>query len=179
MINLTELQKLYPYPAGFDRSALREYFQYKIMDILFRQGIGNKLCFLGGTAIKFCYGGRRYSEDLDFDNRGISPEEFEALVETVGQELGREGYRVDVRNSFKNAFRSRVGIEGVYHDNGLSPLPNEKLMIQIDMAPQDFAFEPQTYMLQKYEVLRTIAVVPVQTILSQKVAAVIYWTQES
>ncbi len=173
MINLEDIKKNYPYPEGFDRSALREYFQYKILDILFRNGLSEKISFLGGTAIKICYGSRRYSEDLDFDNFGLTADDFSKMSETIKQSLTLEGYEVEIRNILKTVFRCYIKIPSVLFDNKLSPLANEKINIQIDTMPHDFNFMPEIFMLQKYDILRNIRVTPKDIILSEKVAAII------
>jgi predicted nucleotidyltransferase component of viral defense system len=173
MINLEDIKKNYPYPDGFDRSALREYFQYKILDILFKNGLSEKISFLGGTAIKICYGSRRYSEDLDFDNFGLTAEDFTGMSETIRRELTLEGYEIEIKNILKTVFRCSIRIPHVLFDNKVSPLANEKILIQIDTMPHDFDFVPETFVLQKYDVFRNIKVTPKDVILSEKVAAIL------
>lgn len=128
MINLEDIRKNYPYPPGFDRSALREYFQYKILDILFKNGLSKKISFLGGTAIKICYGSRRYSEDLDFDNFGLTERDFADMSEAIKRGLSLEGYEVETKNILKTVFRCYIK----------SPLANEKITVQIDTMAHDF-----------------------------------------
>lgn len=173
MLNLEDIRKNYPYPTGFDRSALREYLQYKILDILFKNGLSEKLSFLGGTAIKICYGSRRYSEDLDFDNFGLTVDEFIGMSETIRKQLVLEGYEVEIKNTFKSAFRCDIRIPKVLFNNKISPLENEKITIQVDTMPHNFNFVPAVFVLQKYEVFRNIKVTPKDIILSEKVAAVL------
>src|ERR1035437_5021579 len=145
MINLEDIKKNYPYPDGFDQSALREYFQYKILDILFKNGLSEKISFLGGTAIKICYGSRRYSEDLDFDNFGLTSEDFANMSETIKRELTLEGYEIEIKNVFKRVFRCYIRIPHVLFDNKISPLANEKILIQIDTILHDFDFVPEIF----------------------------------
>jgi predicted nucleotidyltransferase component of viral defense system len=45
---------------------VREYLQARILEYLQRSGAMVPLAFHGGTALRFLYGIRRYSEDLDF-----------------------------------------------------------------------------------------------------------------
>jgi len=49
------------------RNILREYLQYKALEIIFRSKYGNKFVFIGGTCLHIVYGNNRFSEDLDFD----------------------------------------------------------------------------------------------------------------
>jgi predicted nucleotidyltransferase component of viral defense system len=172
MINLNEIKKYYPDQNGFDSNILREYLQYKILDIIFKSEAGNKLSFLGGTAIKICYGSRRFSEDLDFNNFGLSQDEFTGLSDVIKKELQLEGYQVETRNVFKGAFRCYIKISQLLQDNDLSVAPNEKLLVQVDTAPHSFAYTPDNYLLQKFDVFRNIKLTPADIILSMKVAAI-------
>ncbi len=173
MISIEEIKKNYPYPAGFDRSALREYLQYKILNILFKNGLSEKICFLGGTAIKICYNGRRFSEDLDFDNFGLTAEEFAGMSIKIEKELKLEGFEVETRNVLKDVFRCYIKIPDILFKNKLSPNEDEKIMIQIDTMPHHFEYKPEVILLQKFDVFRNIKVVPKDILLSQKVSAIL------
>src|SRR3989338_7513795 len=115
MINVDELKKYYPGLKGFERSVLREYIQHKILDIIFKNKIGSKLSFWGGTAIKICYGSLRFSEDLDFDNFNLGQAEFTKLSIIIQKELSYEGYAVETRNVFKDAFRCYIKIPSILY----------------------------------------------------------------
>lgn len=173
MINLSEIKKYYPANlVGFDRGILREYLQYKILDIIFKQEVGAKLVFLGGTAIKICYNSSRFSEDLDFDNFGLTADEFIQLSSIIQKELELEGYEVEIRNVFKGAFHCYIKIPKILQFNALEVDEKEKILIQIDTVPHNFEYTPQNYLLQKFDVFRNIKVTPVDIILSMKVAAI-------
>lgn len=173
MISLEEIKKNYPYPAGFDRSVLREYFQYKILDILFKNGLSEKLSFLGGTAIKICYDGRRFSEDLDFDNFGLTAEEFTDMSHKIEKSLRLEGFEVETRSSLKDVFRCYIKIPDILFQNQLSPNEDEKIMIQIDTMPHHFQYRPEVMLLQKFDIFRNIKVTPKDILLSQKISAIL------
>jgi len=173
MIKLKDIKSLYPDIQGFDRSVLREYLQYKILDIIFKTDIGSKLSFLGGTAIKICYGSLRFSEDLDFDNFGLTEKEFESLSAVIKRELALEGYEVEVKNVFKGAFRCYIKIPKLLFENQLADMEGEKITIQLDTAPHGVAYNPDKFLLQKFDVFRMIRLTPIDIILSQKVAAIL------
>jgi len=172
MINVLELKKYYPGIVGFDRDILREYLQYKILDIIFKQPISNKLVFLGGTAIKICYNSSRFSEDLDFDNFGLTTDEFSELSQVIKKELELEGYVIEIRNVFKGAFRCYVKIPQILQDNKLGVHDEEKILIQIDTAPHGFEYVANNYLLQKFDIFRNIKITPPDIIASMKVAAI-------
>lgn len=72
MLNLEEILQAYPESLRtFKRFLLREYLQYKILEIVFGASkYANQLCFLGGTCLRIVHNTSRFSEDLDFDNFG-------------------------------------------------------------------------------------------------------------
>ena len=53
MLNLRQIKSFYPEQLqGFDRFVIREYLQYKILEIIFETPYENKLAFLGGTCLR-------------------------------------------------------------------------------------------------------------------------------
>ena len=51
---------------------LVEYLQYELLDSLFKNKAVAALSFIGGTSIRILHDSPRFSEDLDFDNFGLS-----------------------------------------------------------------------------------------------------------
>ena len=47
-------------------AVIKELLHYEILQALIQSGSASSLVFQGGTALRLCYGGIRYSEDLDF-----------------------------------------------------------------------------------------------------------------
>lgn len=172
MLNINEIRKYYPNLTGYDKNILREYLQYKILDIIFKSEISNKLSFLGGTAIKIGYGSQRFSEDLDFDNFGLLEDEFIKLSEIIKKELELEGYQIEINNIFKGAFRCNIRIPRLLKENNLSAMIDEKILIQVDTVPHSFEYEPNNFLLQKFDVFRNIKITPPDIILAMKVAAI-------
>lgn len=71
MLELSQIESFYPESLRpFKKNLLREYLQYKILEIIFLSEFAQGLSFMGGSAIHIVHGLPRFSEDLDFDNRG-------------------------------------------------------------------------------------------------------------
>ena len=69
MLTLSQITEQYAEALRpFKRNILREYLQYKILEIMFASEYATKLSFLGGTALRIVYGNTRFSADVDFDN---------------------------------------------------------------------------------------------------------------
>ena len=96
MLTLSEIEKNYPENLrGFKRFILREYLQYKLLQILFDSEYANELCFLGGTCLRIVHGNTRFSEDLDFDNFTIAEDTFAKVSDVLKKQLEQEGYDVE------------------------------------------------------------------------------------
>ena len=170
MLMLEEIEKQYSVSLRpFKRNLLREYLQYKILEIIFNSQSANKLSFLGGTALRVVYDNTRFSEDLDFDNFGLSEEEFAKLTEEVRAGMIKLGFQTEIRNVFKGAFRCYLKIPKVLLENELAVMPDEKILIQIDTAAHGFQYEPDKKILNKFDVFTQIFSTPLDILLSQKI----------
>jgi len=173
MLSLAEIEKYYPENIrAFKRNILREYLQYKILQIIFNSKYANKLSFLGGTALRIVSDNARFSEDLDFDNFGLKEKEFDEISQLVKKHLELEGYEVEVRNIFKDAYRCYVRIPKLLFDSGLSGYEEEKILIQLDTASHGFRYVPDKVILNKFDVFTEINVTSLDVVLSQKIFAI-------
>ena len=126
-------------PPQHGRNAVREYLQARILEQLMRAGAMSPLAFVGGTALRFLYYMRRYSEDLDFSLEGPRERyDLDPWIKAVARQLEREAYAVEYAACREGAVhRVSLKFPGVLHDVGLSPHASESLMIllEIDTNP--------------------------------------------
>lgn len=173
MLSLQEIEKYYPENIRtFKRNLLREYLQYKILQIIFNSQYADKLSFLGGTALRIVHDNTRFSEDLDFDNFGLKEKEFAAISLAVKKQMELEGYAVEIKNVHKGAYRCYVRIPKLLFNSGLTGHEEEKILIQLDTAAQGFAYDAEKVILNKFDVFTEINVTPLDIILSQKIFAI-------
>jgi len=139
------------------RNVLREYLQARILEGLQRAGAMSPLAFQGGTALRFLYGLRRYSEDLDFALEG--PRELYHLrgwMETVLRQLRREGYEAEasVRDR-RTVHTGWIRVRGVLYETGLSPHRDQTLSVkaEVDTWPPAGAVT-RTRLIRKHVSLR-------------------------
>jgi predicted nucleotidyltransferase component of viral defense system len=174
MISLKEIEQNYPENLRiFKKSLLREYLQYRILEIIFNSKLSYKLSFIGGTALRIVYGNSRFSEDLDFDNFNLTKNEFSLLTEEIKKELQKEGYLVESRIVFKDAYRCYIKISQILFNNKISNLKDEKILVQVDIAPHNFNYKPDKKILNKFEIFTQINVTPIDILLSQKIYAIL------
>ena len=118
------------------RNLAREFLQASILASLQRAGAMVPLAFQGGTALRFLYSIRRYSEDLDFSlEKANAGYDFKAYLDAVRSDLRREGYDADLmRVSDQRAVHSAfVRFPGLLHDLGLSGHREEALSVKIEV----------------------------------------------
>ncbi len=84
--------------AGMDQNLMKEAIHLHLLSALSEAGVLRHVVFQGGTALRLCYGGERYSEDLHFvcgkAGAYLEDVEFDALVdralETTKRTLQRD-----------------------------------------------------------------------------------------
>jgi predicted nucleotidyltransferase component of viral defense system len=85
-------------PGEMEQNLITEAIHFHLLSALSEAGVLRHVVFQGGTALRLCYGGERYSEDLDFvcgkAGSYIDKIEFQKLVEraleTTKKTLHRE-----------------------------------------------------------------------------------------
>jgi len=170
MLDINQIESFYPESLKpFKRNLLREYVQYKILEVIFDSRYGDKLAFMGGTASRIIHSNTRFSEDLDFDNLGLNKNEFKQLIQLIQKRLKLQGYNIEAKNVFKDAYRSYIRIPDVLFENKLSDHKQEKLLIQIDTEPQGFHYQLDKIIINKFDVFLRINVIPPDILLAQKI----------
>ena len=104
----------------YKRNLLREYLQYTILEIIFRSDYGKHLIFIGGTAIHIIHGNQRFSEDLDFDIRGLNEDDLFSLSKEIARKLKLLGFQVEINNKTNHAFHCLIRFPGIFHQYNLS-----------------------------------------------------------
>ncbi len=174
MLSLKEIKAFYPESLHpFDRFILREYLQYKILEIIFESPFADKLAFLGGTCLRIIYANTRFSEDLDFDNFQLSEGDFKGISRILKAELEKLGYEAEIRNVMKGAFHCYIRFPELLYQQGLSGHKEERILIQLDTEAHDFIFLPNKPILNKFDVFTQIFSTPEELLLAQKFYAII------
>ena len=148
MIQL-ELIKNY-FPAGlrdnisFQKYMLKEYLQLVILDFLSTTPFIGKIIFIGGTSLRLIKGIDRFSEDLDFDCKNFSREEFMEMTDTILRFLQHNGMRVEVRdrkNKRLKAFRRNFYFPELLFELGLTGHREERFLIKVESQDQQIQYQ--------------------------------------
>jgi hypothetical protein len=102
------------------RGMLVEYLQYELLDSLFKNPAAAALSFIGGTAIRILHNSHRFSEDLDFDNFGLSFAQFEELLKTACRDMEYKGFLIEYRIVEKGAYHCYIRFPEILHQSASS-----------------------------------------------------------
>jgi predicted nucleotidyltransferase component of viral defense system len=169
MLDMDQIVSYFPEPLrAFKRNLLREYLHYKILEIIYDSPFGDGLTLMGGTAIHIVHGGPRFSEDLDFDNRGLDPPAFESLGELIRSKMKLQGFALETKTVARRALRLSLRFPGLLRHMNLSRDPREKVDLRVDAEPQRFEYDAAGFLIDKFDVFGRILVVPADLLLAQK-----------
>jgi len=180
MLTLNQISAYFPEDVfrKNPHGALVEYLQYELLDALFKLPGSEYLSFIGGTAVRILHQSVRFSEDLDFDNFGLSFADFEALVEAACRDMEYKGFIVEYRVVERWAFHCYIRFPEMLYKTGLSPDKGRKILVRIDTEAKEKHYEPQVVVLNKFGVFRRILAAPPPVLLAQKMMAVLYRKRE-
>jgi len=115
-------------------NVLREYLQAHVLFSLQTGRAFEQLAFVGGTALRFLYGVRRYSEDFDFSLERPTGYRFQRLLDRAESDLVKAGFDVTMHPRKVDPVHSAfVRFPGLLNEAGLSPHRTGKLSIKIEI----------------------------------------------
>lgn len=149
MIQIEFIRNFYPSElrtnAAFQKHILKEYLQLQILDFLSTTHYIRKITFIGGTNLRLAKGIDRFSEDLDFDCKLLSKDEFMEMTDAVLQFLLRSGLRVEVRdkeNDKLKAFSRNIHFPELLFDMNLTGHKDERFLIKVEVQDQLIHYKP-------------------------------------
>jgi len=159
-------------PETKKRALIREYLQCKTISYLYNQPKSEKLSFIGGTSLRILRNIDRFSEDLDFDNLGLSYEEIKLLFEKVFSDFRKENFEIEF--SFKKTNNSGIGslkFPKLLFDLDITNNKNEKLNVKINYTTPKVEPETEVVILKRFGFLQPIVTNTKSYLLSQKIRA--------
>ena len=104
MIDLEFIKSFFPESIrdnrNFSKMMLKEYLQLMILDYISTTKYAKNLVFIGGTNLRIIHGIDRFSEDLDFDCKNMTVNDFHEMTDSVLGFLKRNGLIVEVFISY-------------------------------------------------------------------------------
>lgn len=158
----------------------KEILHHDIMDVLIKQGVMQRLTFIGGTSLRICYNSSRLSEDLDFNaGHDFKPSEFAGLESEI-QTYIQNKYETEVwvnkptDEQLGDTLSWKISI---VKEPNRPDLPRQKMHIDVCAIPSfDITKRP---LVNHYDIVVPTEgiLVPVQTlqeILADKMIALAY-----
>ena len=155
MLDPQNIRAFYPgFPEGPDTDIqlYKEYLELMVLDYLSSHPLIGKLTFIGGTALRLLRQIDRFSEDLDFDCKNLSPEEFMGLTDDVVRFLERNGLPAVAKEKESDAlmaFRRTIQFPQLLYDLGLSPYPEKKFVLKIEAQDQGVDYKRELFTVNR------------------------------
>lgn len=180
MLNPEQIQNYFP-PQIRENPAhkkyiVKEYIQLMILNFLASTKFVRKITFIGGTNLRLVKGIDRFSEDLDFDCKNFSAEDFAEMAQMVLIFLQRLGIRAETREKQSDkltAFRSSIYFPELLFDLGLSLYKEERFLIKLESQNQEFEYETQMATINSCGFFFLFPVPPDDVLCAMKLSALL------
>jgi predicted nucleotidyltransferase component of viral defense system len=180
MIQLAQIKNYFPIQlrdnAALEKYLLKEYLQLLILDYLSSTSYIRKITFIGGTNLRLVKGIERFSEDLDFDCKALSKEEFMGMTDEILRFLERSGFRVEAKdrdNPKLTAFRRNIYFPELLFDLRLTGHKEERFLIKIESQNQGVDYAPIIVNVKGCGFFFPLPVPPDGVLAAMKIAAML------
>lgn len=180
MIDLDFIRSFFPLmiakDSRFDRYMLKEYLQLLILDYLSTTPYIKKVSFIGGTNLRLIQGIDRFSEDIDFDCKDLSREEFIAMTDSVVTFLQQNNIDVETRdkpNPNLTAYRRNLYFPQMLFNLKLTGHREERLLLKIEVQDQGIRYQQEIATVNRMGFFFNIQTPPVDVLCAMKFAAIL------
>ena len=180
MIQFEQIKNYFPpilrENADANKYMLKEYIQLMVLNYLSSSVYARKLVFIGGTNLRLVKGIDRFSEDLDFDCKDLSKQEFMEMTEDVIRFLNRSGLNAqpkDKNNNRLTAYRRNIYFPELLFDMDLSGHREERFLLKIETQDQLISYNPVIVNIQGCGYFFPFPVTSDSILCSMKIAAML------
>jgi len=180
MIDLNLIRSYFPQSirenAQFDKDMLKEYIQLMILDYLSSTPYIRKMTFIGGTNLRLIKGIDRFSEDIDFDCKNMTKEEFMAMTDDILLFLQRSGLNAiakDKESDKLTAYRRNIHFPQLLFDLGLTGYREKRFLIKIESQDQGVEYTPVMINVKGCGFFFPLPVPPDDVLCSMKLSALL------
>lgn len=180
MIDIDIVKSYYPpvltQKKEFNRHILKEYVELMALDFLSRTEYARHIVFIGGTNLRLIKGTPRFSEDLDFDCRGLDKAMYMDMTEMLVKWFTSNGLSVEARfreNPKFDTWQRKIVFPELMFKTGMSAMRTEKLILKIDAQDQGVDYPVKMAMVSKCGFHFSIPVPPDSVLLSMKLLSIL------
>lgn len=162
--------------SGRRKYILKEYIQLLILEYLTTTPWLRQLVFIGGTNLRLVKGIDRFSEDLDFDCRGLMQDQFSKMAEGVVTFLNGMGLPAETRphtGQHLTAFRWNIHFPGLLFSLGLSAYREERFLIKLEAEDQGIEYATRLGTVSGCGLFFKFPVPPDSVMCSMKISALL------
>ena len=162
--------------VAFQKHILKEYIQLMVLDYLADTPYISKLAFIGGTNLRLIKGIDRFSEDLDFDCKNFSEQEFAEMTDGIVAFLKKSGLNAESRDKVNpklTAFRRNIYFPEFLFELGLTGHRDERFLLKIEAQDQSVPYPVETRHVQRCGFFFSLPVPSDSVLLSMKLSALL------
>lgn len=161
--------------ADDNLNRIREYIQGYFLYVIYRKKYYQDMVFTGGTALRFIYRIRRFSEDIDFSLSSKAKQiDFNEMVRDVAREFEQAGYALEAKVKTHLTVNSALlKFSGILFETGLSPLRDEKILIKVEIDSRPPAGGVEASTLVNYPFMFYIQHYDLKSLFAGKVHALL------
>lgn len=159
-------------PPMKQRGIIREYLQSKFISVFYTYPQAKKMSFVGGTALRLLRNQNRFSEDLDFDNLGLTDQQIISLVKKTVHDFELENIKIETRANIqtgKTYFELRF--PNLLFELKITANPREKLMIKINYTDNWKGQKIENILMNRYGFVESISTNSRDQLMVQKLTA--------
>lgn len=161
-------------PASKMRGIAREYLQVLILRSIYADPEGKNFYFMGGTALRFFYNLPRFSEDLDFNGKNITFEDFKEILKRVEKHLALLGFQSE--SSAKESgtlLQGKIKVVNILQAYRIPAMRDEKLMVKVELNRPKFKMPTETRVLSAYGEMFPVILMESGVMFAEKIAALL------
>lgn len=162
--------------ALMQKHLVKEYVELLALEWLSRSPFAEKLVFIGGTNLRLIQGIDRFSEDLDFDCKGLSEEEFVTMTDGLIRYLQMQGLKAvakDKDSTKLKAYRRNVYFPELLFELQLTGHREERFLLKIEAQDQGVEYKRELATVKRLGFFFPVAVPPLSVLLSMKLTALL------
>lgn len=172
-------------PVSKIRGIVREYIQIIILKAISESKINRNISFIGGTCLRLVYSMGRFSEDLDFNGRGVTEECLENALSAAVSAVRLIGFKAaySFRLTGQKVWQGDIKILGILQHYKCStfngrPIPqDEALHIKLDINQPGYEFSFVPAQVGGYGYNYPALHMPPEEMLSEKTDALLHRPQ--
>lgn len=180
MISLEQIRNFFPRTLREDptrqKYLLKEYIQLMVLNFLSTTPYLKKMTFIGGTNLRLVKGIDRFSEDIDFDCKDFSREDFMNMTDEIILFLRRNGYQIEVKdkkNPKLKALRRNIYFPQFLFELGLSGHKEERFLLKIEVQDQQFPYPQKMAYIRGCGFFFPFPVPPDEILCAMKITALL------